>query len=482
MATNHCNCCIPQCPTPNLEIEGKSATSSWGSSNWSSTRVWAFFQSEKRSDTSSSSDYVVPIPERCRPYRDKKITYGGTSAFVDKNDDDEVTREYAAGGSAFVLWSKNQPSPSCDRDATATGESTYSKSDTYYASVIDADTQEETRYVHSKITETLRYGGVDSRIINPAYDPDDDDSNAPFYLYGDHGYFIVSRKVTTKTPTYNLDENDNPDGWDGGFETETESSTFFTGVGHALPAPDFGVSHSYVNTPTVYTKNYSYDAGSSYHSEEWLEPWTEAALIKATKDCADSKEWIATTNPIAIEEVIYAEVPVLDKNGDTVYYDDDKDNETPDVVKLKETEECFTSITVKKGRYRAVVPWSFNPPPEPDEQRWHGTYHKMMVKETFTLEDHDPEDSGSPQPTVTEKELEWRGEGEMPYLYSELQGDDDWDELSDEDKELKLKEQDRRLDTWKTEWIEIDFPPEKGEIEVNLIRSQCYTGGRWSYH
>ncbi len=113
------------------------------------------------------------------------------------------------------------------------------------------------------------------------------------------------------------------------------------------------------------------------------------------------------------------------------------------------------------GRYRWVIPHDFDPPPEPSEQKWHGTWHKIEFEEIFS-----PEGAGGD--IVTEKSIEWDSGGGTLIDFS-LDGDYT-------DLELEA------LNSWKTEYIETETPTEDGGISVVMKRSQCYHGAPWVYH
>ena len=76
---------------------------------------------------------------------------------------------------------------------------------------------------------------------------------------------------------------------------------------------------------------------------------------------------------------------------------------------------------------------------------------KYVVEETFTPEDHDPQNPELSPQVVTEKTITWTGPG--------TPGD---------------------ADSWATSWqtLETTTP---GTKSVALVKYQCYTGGAWVY-
>lgn len=204
----------------------------------------------------------------------------------------------------------------------------------------------------------------------------------------------------------------------------------------------------------------TYPQGTSFESSTLSGEWTEADLKGLLEDCLDNGDWTDNTSGGG---ALY----------DTEYIQDYTQAPPVDTA-------AVDTLELKHVRNRLVVPHGFDPPPLPDNwedgdailesynQRWHGTWHKADILETYTPEDHDPLDTGSPQPEESNEALEWSGPGDVVDY-------DLFDSLTDQEKH------DRR-ESWKSEWLETLAPDEQGETDVLLKRSQCYHGAPWVYH
>ena len=457
---NHCNCCYPACPVPTIEAQEKS-------SNCAPLPTYAFYQNfaPTRQDGDGSKTYVVPIPERCRPFRKLRQSITGSHSFTREDEYGRPTRILSISGGSEVIWDRKQPCPTCEQKQTATGSSNYSFSDEYFGTIYYDDEGnaypdgEEPMYVSNRITSSAVYGGKGSKL--PDHQPEDP--------IGEHGDFIITTTIYSQTPTGNGTFN----------ETTATTHEFRNGITHAFYGQLFpNDKRIFINTPTSYTETRSADPNNTIISTnrtqtsitEWLEPWNEQMLFDAAKNCADSQEWKSNpTSIIAEKNVEYSEVNVLDENGNTVFYDHDNNPETPDIIKRETSKDCFDSIEVKKGRYRIVIPHNFDPPPPPAEQRWHGTWHRVQLEETFTPLNHDPQNTTPPQPIISQREVIWKGPGQ------ELETFAGWNALNEDQQEA-------RRNTWKTNWITVDVPNETGTISVKIKRSQCYHGAPWAKH
>ena len=118
-------------------------------------------------------------------------------------------------------------------------------------------------------------------------------------------------------------------------------------------------------------------------------------------------------------------------------------------------------------RSRFVIPHYFDPPPEPHEQKWHGTMHIIE----YTTEFEPLYNKDGPDIPPEDHTAIWTGQG----LVINFVG---WDNLSDDEKL-------ERENSWKTPWA--DLPEIEGNtvglgLSVRLERSQCYEGAPWQIH
>ena len=208
---------------------------------------------------------------------------------------------------------------------------------------------------------------------------------------------------------------------------------------------------------TIRTETTEFPEGTIDTRGELSNPWTEEDLRDDLNQCLcdlsdDYFESIADNDPDND-----LDDPFTSFGNRSTYepeFMDDPNGDPSDIV---------DDLEMRKMRFRFEIPWNYNPPPEPAEQRWHGSYHRIQYQIIFS-----PADGGD-EVVVAEEESIWEGPGE------ELDTADDWDMLTPE-------EQEERRDLWRTEWVVVDIPDEPGEVRVDLLRSQCFTGGAWTNH
>ena len=157
---NHCSCCTPRCPSPSVEVGSRFA-------NCLPPPNGAFYQPSTRFDgdgtVSPVNLYVVPLPERCQPFRQRVDEISGsfsetiTINLGTQSQPNIVTsRETSVSGGAVITYDRQQPCPSCDYEHTASGSSDYSFREIRYGSVTDSD-GEPTRFIRSERTRSAVY-------------------------------------------------------------------------------------------------------------------------------------------------------------------------------------------------------------------------------------------------------------------------------------------------------------------------------------
>lgn len=95
-------------------------------------------------------------------------------------------------------------------------------------------------------------------------------------------------------------------------------------------------------------------------------------------------------------------------------------------------------------RFRFEIPSTFDMPPAPAPQKWHGTYQSIDYQTVFTPADHDTENPEVSPKVITPGNVVWTGPGDL--------ADDE---------------------SWRTAWIEIPVPATEGETTVELVQSKC---------
>lgn len=186
--------------------------------------------------------------------------------------------------------------------------------------------------------------------------------------------------------------------------------------------------------------------------EELEDEFTKDALRNDAMADMAAEDWAEEDGAVAESDFTW---PII---GDVVWGDCEAGPDEDDLEGAGDFKEI---------RWRCTIPHDFDPPPAPSEQRWHGTWHKIELKETFTPAAYDEQDAESPQPQVTIRTAEWTGPG------TEIDFDIDGDYTPAEQTDL---------DSWKTTWVEIDPPQEAGTTSIEIYRSQCYHGAPWVYH
>lgn len=168
-----------------------------------------------------------------------------------------------------------------------------------------------------------------------------------------------------------------------------------------------------VITNTSITENYTNPSTGSREDETiFSEQATNAGLEDAVDAHLNNASWVGGGD--ASFSVSYSE----NASGPTPYY---------------------SSLSKGVARYRLNIPEGTN------------TYMKYVVEETFTPEDHDPQNPELSPKVVTEKTITWTGPG--------TPGD---------------------ADTWATSWQTLETS-DLGTKSVALVKYQCYTGGNWIY-
>lgn len=453
---SHCDCCFPSCPVPIVEIEVKVATCD---------PFRGFRQNNTRDDGDGSDTYVVPIPQRCRTYRTfrEHVTGSFSQEFINvgqNGDPDFTTRTVTISGDSELIVTHEQICRDCPENITATGSSSYVDQDTQFDKVEDSDGN-ETTYTSFQRTISYSYGGEGSTL------PDHDPMADPPDPIGEYDDFIRTDETVDRDPVIEDGE------WTGEFDVTTTTNYEF----RSMPTDYSQNSNSqeqHTNQPDIHTYTRTSNSSSSSittqgnatTTNEWSNPLNFDQLVESASDCADNQELtsVSSNQPVSIIQFQLLDIVELDDDGNILTEDHDNDPDTPEVSVITTHPDCLNQLIVRLGRFRFRIPDDFNPPPEPADQRWHGTYHRIQYRLIFM-----PRDDPSNTQIISEGNLEWEGPGE------ELETSDDWLSLTEE-------EQQARRDLWRTDWVDVDVPDDPGEVHVVLRRSQCYHGAQWVYH
>ena len=490
------SCCVVACPLPALDIRGYEA---FCTPRYSSSRVSYQNEAHNRgvlddievwnSGTESYDDgiYLVPLPQRAQTFASKTIKAGGdwedTTMSVTPAGDPYIKSFQSAGGENSLTETYNSPCGLYDcqgTPATVSGVGGLSHS-SYGNSLYFEDNTHKTFKSFQLDSSWVFAAGT--TINNPNYDPNNDPPEDEF-LTPESDDFI--RTVTT---IYTSVEK--VDGEIIFTPTETTEISFakynqfiintFDGIQTSetvlTRAPN---TRGEVTTHTQGDKSYT-----DTNSEEWLDPHTEIQLLGYAEACLNSKDkdsdWAGDVTT-ATKIVDYREL--------SFSYDDDNDPETAEVVIDEVSEAGFERVSVSAIQFRFVIPHDFSNPPEPAEQKWHGTKQVIEYQTVFTPFDHIPAPSlpipdeegniseedqdaydaavivaaASPQKVITPGSVTWTGEGTV----IDFDIDEDYTEAEQ-----------AAFDSWKTPWVDVDVPADKGETVVELVRWQCYTGGAW---
>ncbi len=464
---NHCDCCYPECPVPFIEREFKAVTCTGGFVRGS------VYRHGKKDSKGKYGVYVVPLPEREQRFGRKKNTIKGSysKSYTVKTPDEseEYTRLniVISGGSSLTDIAGTLCTGSgngCYKPNGHEGSANYNYTETQNDHYWDQESGKYKVYQSFKLAMSLVYGGKGSKIPNPDYTPGGGEDE---YLHGDDTSFIKSYSRITKSPVFNKD------GTFKKFKEKKIENKWFTVHGdYSYDAPNGESSGKiYRNGPGFHSYRIAYadtemEKGCWFsEKDEWLEPADKGILVNAAKDCLGKAKWVRDDSAKAERKIVYNDVPVLNDKGETVYWDHDNDPDTPKVVKTKKLKSHPGHVFLRSIRWRIVIPHSFDPPPPPAEQRWHGEWNMCELIETFTPKDHNPDDPNSPQEMTVKRESEWNGPGLLI----------DYDGFSD----LEEDEKKARRDSWKTDWVEIDAPNEEGTIDIALGRFKCVHSIPW---